>query len=138
MENGFNIWSFTGKLLYKISKDHFHQFSWRPRPPSFLPAGKEEEISKNLDKFSKKYESEDQDAAAQFHEKERQNREMLQEEWDSWIKKWKQLNKEEEVERQKINSEASDDEAAPYEAELVEEFLDVREEDAVTWEFDQE
>ncbi|KAI3865912.1 hypothetical protein MKX03_024062, partial [Papaver bracteatum] len=107
-------------------------------PPSLLPAGKEEEISKNLDKFSNKYEYEDQDAFAQFHEKERQNREMLQEEWDSCIKKWKKLNEKEKVERQKINGEASDNEAAPYEVELVEEFLDVREEDVVTWEFDHE
>ncbi|KAI3859658.1 hypothetical protein MKX03_031172 [Papaver bracteatum] len=129
MENGFNIWSFTGKLLCKISND---QFSWRPRPPSFLPARKEKEISKNLGKFSKKYESEDQDAAAQLHEKGRKNREMLQQEWDFWIKEWKQLHEEEKFERQQllINGEASDDEPAAYEAELVEveEFLDVREE----------
>ncbi|KAI3955991.1 hypothetical protein MKW92_033480 [Papaver armeniacum] len=80
MENGFNIWSLTGKLLYKISKNQFHQFSWRPRPPSFLTAGKEEEISKNLDIYNKKYETEDQDAAAQLHGKDRQNREMMQQE----------------------------------------------------------
>ncbi|XP_026429206.1 eukaryotic translation initiation factor 3 subunit B-like [Papaver somniferum] len=122
MENGFNIWSFTGKLLYKISKDHLHQFSWRPRTPSFLPAGKGEEISKNLEKYSKKYETEDQDAAAQLHEKGRHNREMMQQEWDSWIKQWKQLHEEEKLERQQllINGEASDDEASSYEAELVE------------------
>ncbi|KAI3898181.1 hypothetical protein MKW92_016179 [Papaver armeniacum] len=119
IENGFNIWSLTGKLLYKISKDHFHQFSWRPRPPSLLTAGKEEEISKNLDIYSKKYETEDR----------MQNREMMQQEWDSWIKKWKLLH-----------GEASDDEAAEYEAELVEveEVLDVKEEADVPWEFDQE
>ncbi|KAI4985566.1 hypothetical protein ZWY2020_018196 [Hordeum vulgare] len=28
MENGFQIWSFNGKLIYKISKDHFYQFQW--------------------------------------------------------------------------------------------------------------
>ena len=25
MENGFHIWSFNGKLLYNIPKDHFYQ-----------------------------------------------------------------------------------------------------------------
>jgi len=25
MENGFQIWSFNGKHLYKVSKDHFYQ-----------------------------------------------------------------------------------------------------------------
>ncbi|KAJ1382255.1 Translation initiation factor, beta propellor-like domain [Sesbania bispinosa] len=62
MENGFNIWSFNGKHLYRILKDHFFQFLWRPRPPSFLTPEKEEEIAKNLKKYSKKYEAEDQDA----------------------------------------------------------------------------
>ncbi|CAA2985342.1 eukaryotic translation initiation factor 3 subunit B-like [Olea europaea subsp. europaea] len=27
MENGFNVWSFNGKLLYRIMKDHFFQVS---------------------------------------------------------------------------------------------------------------
>ncbi|KAJ0872921.1 putative transcription factor WD40-like family [Helianthus annuus] len=61
MENGFNIWSFNGKLLYRILKDHFFQFLWRPRPPSFLSPEKEEEIFKNLKKYSKKYDVQDQD-----------------------------------------------------------------------------
>ncbi|MCL7040899.1 hypothetical protein MKW94_002648 [Papaver nudicaule] len=135
MENGFNIWSFTGKLLYKVSKDHFHQFSWRPRPPSFLTAGKEEEISNNLNEYSKKYETEDEEATAQLHKKNRQNRKMLQEEWDSWIKKSKQLHEEEKLERHLLrDGEASDDEAAQTE---VEDLLDVREEVVPYW-FDRE
>lgn len=32
MENGFNVWSFNGKLLYRILKDHFFQVS----PPIIL------------------------------------------------------------------------------------------------------
>lgn len=43
MENGFNIWSFNGKHLYRILKDNFFQFLWRPRPPSFLTPEKENE-----------------------------------------------------------------------------------------------
>ncbi|KAI3862385.1 hypothetical protein MKW92_010092 [Papaver armeniacum] len=139
MENGFNIWSFTGKLLYKISKDHFHQFLWRPRPPSILTAEMEEQISKNLDEYSKKYETEDQDAAAQLRGKDSENRKMLQEEWESWIQKWKQMHEEEKLERQLLrDGEASDDdeEYAANEVE-VEEVLDVREE-IVPYEYDQE
>lgn len=30
MENGFNIWSFNGKLLYRILKDHFFQVTILP------------------------------------------------------------------------------------------------------------
>ena len=28
MENGFNIWSFNGKLLYRVLKDHFFQVTY--------------------------------------------------------------------------------------------------------------
>ncbi|XP_044405785.1 eukaryotic translation initiation factor 3 subunit B-like [Triticum aestivum] len=41
------IWSFTGKQIYKVTKKQFSQFEWRPRPPSLLTLAKEEEISMN-------------------------------------------------------------------------------------------
>ncbi|KAE8682808.1 Eukaryotic translation initiation factor 3 subunit B [Hibiscus syriacus] len=50
MENGFNIWSFNGKPLYRRLKDQFFQFLWRQRPPSFLTHEKDEVIAKNLKK----------------------------------------------------------------------------------------
>ncbi|KAI3936147.1 hypothetical protein MKX01_021427 [Papaver californicum] len=117
MENGFNIWSFNGKLLYRHSRDHFYQFLWRPRPPSFLTAEKEEEIAKNLKKYSKKYEIEDQDVRS--------------------CKNHGNLG-EEKLERQHLrDGEASDDEEE-YEAKEVEveEILDVKEE-INPYEFDQ-
>jgi translation initiation factor 3 subunit B len=36
MENGFNVWSFNGQLLYRLPRDRFFQFLWRPRPPCML------------------------------------------------------------------------------------------------------
>ncbi|KAL3537154.1 hypothetical protein ACH5RR_000520 [Cinchona calisaya] len=99
MENGFNIWSFNGKWLYRILKDHFFQFSWRPRPPSLLSPEKEEEISKNLKKYSKRKSG-----------------------IGGWINEWKRLQ-EETLERQKLR----DGEEEEYEAKEVEveELLDV-------------
>lgn len=130
MENGFHIWSFNGKLLYSVPKDHFYQFLWRPRPPSFLTAEKEEEIAKNLKKYSKKYEAEDQDVSLQLSEQDRKKRKMLQEEWEDWVAKWKKLHEEErELRIQLRDGEASDAEEE-YEAKEVEveEVLDVKEE----------
>ncbi|XP_051147222.1 eukaryotic translation initiation factor 3 subunit B-like isoform X2 [Andrographis paniculata] len=131
MENGFCVWSFNGKQLYRILKDHFFQFLWRPRPPSFLTPEKEEEIAKNLKKYSKKYEAEDQDVSLQLSEQDREKRRMLKEEWDRWLSEWKRLHEEEKLERQKLrDGEASDDEEEEYEAKEVEieEVLDVSEE----------
>ncbi|KAK4274506.1 hypothetical protein QN277_017714 [Acacia crassicarpa] len=130
MENGFNIWSFNGKLLYRILKDHFFQFLWRPRPPSFLSPEKEEEIAKNLKKYSKKYEAEDQDVSMLLSEQDREKRRMMKEEWDKWVNEWKRLNEEEKLERQKLRDGEASDEEEEYEAKEIEieEVVDVSEE----------
>ncbi|MQM15581.1 hypothetical protein Taro_048527 [Colocasia esculenta] len=130
MENGFNIWSFNGKLLYRIPRDHFYQFLWRPRPPSLLSTEKEEEISKNLKKYSKKYEAEDQDVSLLLNEQDREKRKMLKEEWDRWVKEWKQCHEEDKAERQRLRDGEASDEEEEYEAKEVEveEVLDVMEE----------
>ncbi|TKY74837.1 Eukaryotic translation initiation factor 3 subunit B [Spatholobus suberectus] len=130
MENGFNIWSFNGKHLYRILKDHFFQFLWRPRPPSFLSPEKEEEIAKNLKKYSKKYEAEDQDVSLLLSEQEREKRRMLKEEWDKWVNEWKRMHEEESLQRQKLRDGEASDEEEEYEAKdiEVEEVIDVTEE----------
>ncbi|KAL8155139.1 hypothetical protein AgCh_000507 [Apium graveolens] len=130
MENGFNIWSFHGKLLYRIMKDHFFQFLWRPRPASFLSPEKEEEIAKNLKKYSKKYEAEDQDVSLLLSEQDREKRKKLKEEWEMWVSQWKKWHDEEKMERQKLRDGEASDEEEEYEAKEVEveEQLEVTEE----------
>ncbi|KAG8377298.1 hypothetical protein BUALT_Bualt08G0014700 [Buddleja alternifolia] len=130
MENGYNVWSFSGKLLYRILKDHFFQLLWRPRPPSLLSVEKEEEIANNLKYYSKKYEAEDLDVSMLLSEQDRQRRKMLKEEWESCIGEWKRLHEEDKLERQNLrDAEASDEEEEErYEDKEVEELLDVSEE----------
>ncbi|KAF9612679.1 hypothetical protein IFM89_003154 [Coptis chinensis] len=130
MENGFHIWSFNGKLLYRIPRDNFLQFLWRPRPPSYLTAEKEEEIAKNLKKYSKKYEAEDQDDMNMISELDREKRNKLKSEWEEWVKKWKQLYEEEKMARQMLRDGEASDEEEEYEAKEVEveEVLDYTEE----------
>ncbi|GLT69070.1 hypothetical protein SLA2020_412500 [Shorea laevis] len=129
-ENGFNIWSFNGKLLYRIKKDHFFQFLWRPRPPSFLSPEKDEEIAKNWKKYSKKYEAEDQDVSLLLSKQDREKRRMLKDEWEKWMNECKRLHEEEKLERQKLTDGEASDEEEEYEAKEVEveEILDVTEE----------
>lgn len=106
------------------------QFLWRPRPPSFLTPEKEEEISKNLKKYSKKYEAEDQDVSLQLSEQEREKRRSLKNEWEKRVSEWKRLHEEEKLERQKLRDGEASDEEEEYEAKEieVEEVLDVSEE----------
>ncbi|XP_056699547.1 eukaryotic translation initiation factor 3 subunit B [Spinacia oleracea] len=120
MENGFNIWSFNGKLLYRILKDHFFQFIWRPRPPTLLTPEKEEEIAKNLKRYSKKYEAEDQDVSLLLSEQDREKRKQLKEEWESWVNKWKKYHEEEKLERENLREGEVSDDDEEYEAKEVE------------------
>ena len=52
----------------RMPRERFFQFSWRPRPPTLLEPGQEEEIVKNLKKYSQKYEQEDQALLAQVND----------------------------------------------------------------------
>ncbi|KAH6770505.1 translation initiation factor 3B1 [Perilla frutescens var. hirtella] len=129
MENGFNVWSFNGKLLYRHLKDHFFQFMWRPRPACLLTADKEEEIAKNLNKYSKKYEAEDEDVSTLLSKQVREKRKMLKEEWERWVAQWKQLHEAEKLQRQNLRDgeDSDEEEDDEYEAKQVEidELLDV-------------
>lgn len=107
-----------------------NQFLWRPRPPSLLTSEKEEEIAKNLKKYSKKYEAEDQDVTLLLSEQDREKRKALHEEWNRWTKEWKQMVDEEKGLRQMLRDGEASDEEEEYEAKEVEveEVIDVKEE----------
>lgn len=94
MENGFHIWSFSGQLLYKTAHDRFFQLLWRPRPPSLLPEEKQREIVKNLRKFSKRYEEEDEALLAQADTEFLAERERQLTEWRSFVEKKREFAEE--------------------------------------------
>ena len=91
---------------------------------------KEEEIAKNLKKYSKNYEAEDQDVSLLLSEQEREKRRMLKEEWDKWVNEWKRIHEEESLQRQKLRDGEASDEEEEYEAKdiEVEEVIDVTKE----------
>ncbi|KAK3130438.1 hypothetical protein QOZ80_6BG0493420 [Eleusine coracana subsp. coracana] len=120
MENGFQMWSLNGKQIYKVLEDSLFQFQWRPRPPSLLTPEKEGEILRNLSRYSRRYEQEDQDVSNQLSEQEREKREQLKEEWAAWVAKWKQLHQEERADRMELRDGDASDEEEEYEAKVVE------------------
>jgi translation initiation factor 3 subunit B len=103
-----------------------------------LSPEKEEEIAKNLKKYSKKYEAEDQDVSLLLSEQDREKRRMLKDEWEKWVSEWKRLHEEEKLLRLMLRDGEASDEEEEYEAKEVEveELLDVSEE--VLFEFGQE
>merc|ERR1712060_991779 len=61
-EAGYAIWTFQGRVLFRQQKEKLYGVSWRPHPPSLLPAGRQKDIRKNIKQFSKRYDAMDEQA----------------------------------------------------------------------------
>lgn len=84
MENGYQVWSFSGQPMYKVSKERMFQFAWRPRPPTLLSADKQKEVAKNLKQYSKRYDEEDEAILAAADSEAVAERNRLMSEWRAW------------------------------------------------------
>jgi len=133
MENGYNLWSFSGKMLSRTPRDRFLQYLWRPRPPSLLGEKKEAEIAKNLKSYAKRYEDEDERLREKQDTNLASHRKRLMDEFKAWEKRIMERRAIEAKERRSLrgpNGYISDDEVeGTIEEEMeAEEVLEVREE----------
>lgn len=85
MENGYHMWTFNGKLLYKYGKDRFFQFLWRPRGKSLLSPEQEREIEKNIKKYSKKFEEIDEKIRNQADSNVASAKKAQEDKWKNWV-----------------------------------------------------
>lgn len=120
MENGFNMWSFYGKLLYRLPRDKFFQFMWRPRPPTLLSPGDEVEIAKNLKAYSKKYEADDLARSLEGTMRNTESRQKLMEEWTAWMAEWRAAHEAEREEHLMLRDSVPSDTEEDIIAEVVE------------------
>ncbi|CAH2036264.1 unnamed protein product, partial [Thlaspi arvense] len=102
-------------------------FAWRPRPPSLLSDEKEEEVAKNLKKYSHKYEEEDDDVSMSLSKQGKEKRRMMREEWEMWLNKWKMFDEEDQTQREN-HLIGDDEEEEEYSYETMEELINVSEE----------
>lgn len=128
MENGFNIWSFQGKLLYVTAKERLFQFSWRPRLPSLLSAEKEAEIVKNLKAYSKKYDEEDEQLLLQADADVLQERQRMLDEWTSYTTRRAEYVQLVDGFRRTMYGERFAEGAFKMETTTVEQVVDIKEE----------
>ena len=96
MENGFMIWSFAGQMLYKMTKERFYQLSWRPRPPTLLSEEQEKDVQRNLKKYSKRYDEEDEALLASADAELLAERSRLAAKWREWLETKKAWVEEQE------------------------------------------
>ena len=87
MENGFNVWTFNGRLLYKHQRERFYQFLWRPRAPSLLSEEKEAEILKNLKSYSKRFDELDESIRNAQDSHLAAEKQEVTDAWNAWLAK---------------------------------------------------
>mmetsp|Transcript_36262 Transcript_36262/g.43780 ORF Transcript_36262/g.43780 Transcript_36262/m.43780 type:complete len:706 (-) Transcript_36262:230-2347(-) len=127
MENGCNVWTFNGKLLYRLPRDRFFQFLWRPRIPSLLSEEQEADIVKNLKTYSKRYDSMDEELQMQQDSEMAGERQALLDEWNEWYRKKKAELEEQRDEREALQGYYEEDEGEEEEV-TVEDVIDIVEE----------
>ncbi|KAI8475850.1 MAG: eukaryotic initiation factor [Monoraphidium minutum] len=128
MENGFNIWTFNGRLLYNMQRDRFYQFCWRPRMPCLLPADKEAEIVKNLKAYSKRYDEEDEALLMQADADVLQERQKMADEWRTWAEGRAAYAEAQAAFRREMCGALADEPEFTVKTVTVEQVLDMREE----------
>lgn len=128
MENGFNIWSFQGRLLYSLNKDRLFQFSWRPRLPSLLPPEKEADIVKRLKEYSKRYEEEDEALLMQADADVVRERQRFVSEWNSYVASRKAAAEKAAQYKKQVYGDKYAEQPFTMESVTVEQVLDVKEE----------
>jgi len=80
-ENGYKLWSWSGKEFFSSMKSSLFQFLWRPRPPSLLSKDQQKWIlnAENFKTFQEKYRQQDrQNALKRFEETRRKRDEIRQ------------------------------------------------------------
>jgi len=130
MDTGYNIYSFAGKLQYKVVKDKFFQLQWRPRPPSLLSDEKQKEIVRDIQKYETGYALEEKENRKRLEKAQKAARNALRNEFNKLVD---EREKEYAIWRLELNKiygrdlEAEEKDTEEVE-EVVEELLDEYEE----------
>jgi len=130
MENGFNMWAFNGRLLYRTPRDRFFQFLWRPRIATLLSEEDEEEIKSKLKTYSKKYDTMDEELKLIQDSADVEERQDLLDKWNEWRQR-KAIQSEEErpaFEALTAHLQLEAEEECSIEEVTVEEIMNVNEE----------
>mmetsp|Transcript_11158 Transcript_11158/g.16863 ORF Transcript_11158/g.16863 Transcript_11158/m.16863 type:complete len:692 (-) Transcript_11158:98-2173(-) len=125
MENGYNIWTFQGKLIHKVLKDRFYQFAWRPRPPTLLSKEKETYIKTHLKEYSSRFIREEHEEKQKALKELQEKRDSVLNEFAAWMATCKaDYESTREARRELWGGEASDEDSGweEYE-ETVEEVI---------------
>lgn len=131
-ENGYNLWTFQGKLARRVVKEKFYSLSWRPRPPSKLTAEQEAQVVANLDKYIDSQESSDKARGRDADAAAKAKRDAERSEWEAFAAAARAHYKAEKEKRKALRRGFDSDDESQYVVveKVVEELVDVTEEPA--------
>jgi len=127
LENGYNIYSFQGKVLKQVLKDKFYQLLWRPRPSSSLPDERIQYIKNNISKWEKVFKAKDKAIKEAERELLRKQREEKRKDFEIYLKQKEEEYIKQKMERIKLCGFDPDEDDATYIEEWVEELQDYQE-----------
>lgn len=131
LENGFKLWSFTGRNIAAEVKSKMFQFLWRPRPPTLLTKEQEKLVQKNFKEYSEVYKKQDDEKIELQRAEKRRRKEMQRVEIDRIMAIRIQEWEKEREKRRQIRGYSSDDESAWETVEdVIEEVVEITEEPA--------
>lgn len=120
-ENGYNIWTFYGKLVSTTPKEKFYQLYWRPRPQSLLTEEQEKEIKTNLRSISKKLAALDSKENEMAKESLAKQRRELKDQWVRYLEDNRKVYEDQRKTREKMRGYPSDSESN---YEIVEDYVE--------------
>ncbi|XP_049801435.1 eukaryotic translation initiation factor 3 subunit B [Schistocerca nitens] len=126
-DNAYWIWSFQGKILSRTPVDMLYCFTWRPRLPTLLTQKQQNEIKKNLKKYSSQFESKDRTRMWKASKELIEKRAKLKEEFAEYRAKcteqWMQQKDRRMALRNNIDTDELDSDPRNFEEEVVEFFV---------------
>lgn len=127
MENGYNIYSFTGKLQKHVLKDKFYQLVWRPRPPSLISEEKQKHVVKNIRQYALAFKARDREKKEKVKAERKAIRSAKREAFLELLARKREQYKQQNQERKEILGADSDEESINWKEEWVEEVEEYQE-----------
>mmetsp|Transcript_20849 Transcript_20849/g.35345 ORF Transcript_20849/g.35345 Transcript_20849/m.35345 type:complete len:781 (+) Transcript_20849:34-2376(+) len=118
-EDGFNVYTFQGKLLVRVKKEKLYQFTWRPRPRDLLTADEKKKVVKNLRKYEKMFEREDRQRKQELNQEVQAMRYKKAEEFLTWLNKNRSINAALKPQRIALRDGYDSDDEQNYKPEVV-------------------
>lgn len=127
VDNGYNIWSFQGRLLQKHTLEQFCQLLWRPRPATLLTHENIKQIKKDLKRYQRMFEIKDRMSQSRASKELIERRRRKQTDFEAYRHKkameFEQQKPQRMEMRKGFDTDELDSHAEEFEDECVEFFI---------------